>query len=576
MYNPYVDSGSIDPYRYDLRGEPVQLFPARDLNQRAKARFEVFNLPPSDSTMGSGNFPRRHRRSRSDYRTDPAFHNPDDDYQIRLAQTVDGRRESIPSLEDVAYSKENKRFNPVVLWNTKPSHSSSIDFDIPYLDQTDFDRVSLVISLYPPGTVSLSETVRRLISKVGAIVNIDGTTIGTCTLISEDLVITARHVIEEVEISSLRVSFNIESKSGFCSVIGYFEYVVEDDSKQDYAIIKLKAPISLRNGYAHLDLDDSLPGATVLLHYPLGKNLQVSVNTFDPQTIHYSYFIRSLHDSDYGSSGGPHFDPLGRFTAIHLGSDVTTDGCNLYRYAIKLQDIVARNPNSILANPSHGTIIPKIYLEPSSGEFFIDREGVEAQKRFTSHLGNAVKKDRKINRVKSGMVAFSEENLDYLFYHYQTKFSKVYDECLYITGLHGFTKKYTMRSHIESDHVIPHHVWASTKNRTMKKVAQGRGPRPGENAMPAITIPYDIHRNLRTTGNSLGSQQFHQKLIWLCNINKVHRAFRKCIKDYSVCGMDFKDTKVRKAVITCLDLHIYMGVINRIHRQWVINRLPKN
>lgn len=537
---------------------------------------EEFNdLPtePANSSVGrTWSFPNQHYGSISDYRIDPIFINRNNCQQLESTKTIDKALQS----KRVLYSTENKAFYPITPYNAVPKNAPIVEFDITELGQTDVHEVISWHNPNPLGAVLLEKMVHSLMSKIGAIQTHNGKTLGTCTLISSNLVMTARHVIEGEWIPNLPVRFNYNADKNHLNDQSFqtaLDYVVEDDPEYDYAIIKLKTPMRLI-GYADLNTGDPFPGATVLLHYPLQGRLKVSVNTFDQQADQYSYHMRCFHDSDYCSSGGSYFDPLGRFTAMHLGAECAGDGFNLHRYAIKLQDIVARHPNSLLSNLSVGNMSSKNYLEPHFRNFLIDKEGLKSQKLFTDLLGNAIKTDKKISLTGANVVAYSDKNLDHLYKNHYKTFNEVYNKCLYLTGKHAFTKQYNMKNYIESDHVIPHHVWASTNLKGMKKLVKGNEERPGENEMPAITIPYFIHRKLRTTGGVTGFQQFHQKLINLCNEDKVHKAFIECIKEYQKKGINLTKTKVKTAIQKCLDMHISMGVIKAQKRPKVIAILP--
>ena len=114
--------------------------------------------------------------------------------------------------------------------------------------------------------------------------------------------------------------------------------------------------------------------------------------------------------------------------------------------------------------------------------------------------------------TKTG-VALSSTNLDYIARRYPTEFQKLQEECLNISGAHKITKQYSVTGYIESDHTIPHNVWQTTTNPKMKKLVKGSGSRPGENGLPAITIPYKNHRKLRTTGSSDDAKIFVSLLL---------------------------------------------------------------
>ena len=528
--------------------------------------------------------PNRHYMSEADYRVDPfvnsgryqrytsiqAINNQRDlinerishyrSYDSISAYKLDpnqlGRtREISENFNIESYLSEEKAFYPITPYNVTPKHSPVCEFDTTILGQTNASDLIKRSHLNTFGVVSLAKAVSSLILTVGALHNCQTKQrLGTCTIISENLVLTARHVVEGKTIPNLMVRFDnikVQNLSGFYSTEVGLDYVVEDDPLLDYAIIKLKNPKNpkIKLTCANLNIGDCFPGSTALLHYPLEKELQVSVNVFDISTSQYSIYMRGFHDSDYGSSGGSYFDPLSRFTALHIGVESTNKTFNLSRYAITLQNIIQKYPNSLLSKfanvppnnffsiSSNDFKIRKNYLQPHNRSFLIEKEGKKSQKVFTELLGNNIKTDKKISLTKAKIVAFSEKNLNYLITYYGNIFDEVYEECLYITGRHVYTKQYAIKGYIESDHLIPHNVWASTNLVAMKKFVKGRGTRPGENDMPAITIPYDLHRNLYTTGNSYKSQSFCNQLTIKCNLNKVHKAFIMCLEDYKRVGI---------------------------------------
>lgn len=530
----------------------------------------MFNWRISNPIVQTWNDPNQRYASVLDYQLDPIFAHPNSCQVPQLVQRVDNQRGLIPA----SYSRADKAFYPVNPYNVGSIYAPLYEFDIKSLGQTDALEVASWNNQDPFGTVPLAKTVHSLMSKVGVIQTVFGSVLGTCTLISNDLVMTARHVVEGENIQHLVAKFNhlkVPYKTSFVSLHTGLAGVVEDDPDDDYAIIKLNDSIG-QLGYVSLNGENPFPGETALLHYPLEGRLKVSVNLFD-QSVYYSRYLRCFHDSDCCSSGGAYFDPLGRFTAIHLGSELAGDGVNLSRYAITLQAIIDRHPNSLLSGFSSSSL--KTFLEPYPRQFLLEEEGAKSQRIFTDSLGNEVSRNRRISLTKAKVVAFSKSNLEYLHNNYQAIFRQVVDQCLYITARHAFTRQYAIIGYIESDHLIPHHVWAATKNAKMKNLVRGSGTRPGENEMPAITIPYHYHRNLRTTGGVEGAKEFHAKLIDLCDKQKVHKAFVKCVKEYRKVGIDLTKRKVKRAIKECLKLHVDMKVMDEKGRDEAIEMLKR-
>lgn len=76
--------------------------------------------------------------------------------------------------------------------------------------------------------------------------------------------------------------------------------------------------------------------------------------------------------------------------------------------------------------------------------------------------------------------------------------------------------------------------------------------------LPAITIPFENHRALRTTGTRPAAKKFHQKLIELCNEDKIDEALVRCFKEYKDKQIDLKLVPVEES----LDLYKKIGVLD--------------
>lgn len=490
------------------------------------------------------------------------------------------RSYSYPYQPDILYSDPTKAFNSSVPYNTQtlPYMPVSGIFKPRRLDQTD------VLYVPPPaqqpffGEVPLAPVVSKNICNMGAITTHTGENLGTCTLISENLVLVARHTIEGKDIRGLYANFGYhlqyDGSLHICEQ-AWFDYVVEDDQECDYAIVKLKTAVK-RNEYLKLSISDDPIAELALLHYPIGKPLKVSVHAI-LQSHYYSHYLNTFHDTDYFSSGGAYLDPLGHLTALHLGSQLDGDRVNVSRYAITLKRIVERNPHSILLQLTNGRLSQSVsykwdqhqhFLELGTQPFLMDEEGYQSKKILTNLLKNI--HDPHIQKNKGG-VALSATNLDYIQAHYPIKFKQFEKQCLFIAGTHKTTKQFSVVGYIESDHVIPHDVWKSTTNPKMKKLVKGSGTRPGENEMPAITIPYDKHRDLLTTGSSPQSVNFRKSLVTLCNQGKVDQALTRCFQEYRKNGISLKAHKPQ--IIASLDAHVTVGVITKSQKNGILSTL---
>lgn len=369
------------------------------------------------------------------------------------------------------YSSINKAYYPVVPYNTQSFHYSPVmgQFDFIRLKQTDV--LDLIYSRKPPPNplqvVSLAHTISPLLNKMGTIKDsITGQNVGTCTLIANNLVLVARHAVEGGDIRNLNVRF------GYTEFNGSFDYgdqtsfhcVIEENVKCDYAIIQLKQPLGSRLGFVSLSIEGHTTAEPALLHYPLGKPLKVSVHTL-VQTQYQNDYLLAYHDSDYFSSGGAYFDPMGRMIAMHLGAELEGEMMNLPRYALPLEAIVRLSPHSLLGKLARGelpqahaytTHVSQTYLAPTNHNYLIDEEGRESEKILRNLLTNQLKKDKKIQRNNNRTISFSKSNLEYISDKYERKYDLFEETCLGITGVHGFTRLYSVTGLIESDHTLPH------------------------------------------------------------------------------------------------------------------------
>lgn len=492
----------------------------------------------------------------------------------------------ISSQSDEEYSSGRKAFYPVVPYNTQTFNYLPVmgRLDITRLGQTkvlDFVYSSQHVN-NQFGVVSLSNIISPLLNRMGTMENLEtGESVGTCTLIAENLIIVARHAVQGIYIQNIKVTFGYTEFRGSSYYAGKtsLDYVIEEDIACDYAIIKLKEPVGRRLGYVSLSTDGNTLSEPALLHYPLGKTLRVSVHTFI-QTQYQTKYLLPYHDSDYFSSGGAYFDPSGCMIAMHLGSELKGDTMNVLRYARPLNDIVRRNPHSILQKFANGELSQAssyrsdaywTYLSFTSHNYLIDEEGYQSEKVLRSLLSKHLKKDKKIKFTASGAISFLEDNLQYIADTYPNKYRSFRRECLGKVGVHSLTKQYSVKGVIESDHTIPHEVWKSTTNPKMKRLVTGGGTRPGENDMPAITIPYDRHRKLRTTGSSTEAKNFRQYLVTLCNQDKIDDALVLCFKEYALHKIKLQD--YRTQIESSLGEHIKLKLITNQQKGEIIKKL---
>lgn len=506
------------------------------------------------------------------------------DVSSRLYSNAESRVDAFARC-GTGYSSPEKAFYGVVPYNTQTLHYQSAmgQFDVSRLPQTPvLDAIQMGQSnplMY--GEVSLKDTLSTLYPKIGSI-QMGHRDLGTCTLVAENVVLVARHAIQDLPIDQMGVNFGLVESNGTLIRSGYanFDHVIESSIACDYALIALDRPIGEDLGTVPMRATSQPLSPPALLHYPLEKSLQVSVHTFD-QSPYYSRRVATFHDSDYLSSGGAYVDPSGALIGIHLGSEFSRTQMNLMRYAVTLQEVVETHPHSLLASLARGDRSQddsytnarsrQVYLQPAPHNYLVDEEGYESEKILRRLLKNVLKRDKKIKLTKQNKISFSKKNLDYIKGKYKSIFDRFVSECTGLSGLHKKTRQYSVKYVIESDHTIPHQVWKSTVNPKMQALVTGGGKRAGENEMPALTIPYDIHRPLRTTGSSAASVSFRKQLKTLCDQNKIAKALILCYREYEKWGLDLQQWK--KPISKSLTDHVRLGLITSRERSAILGQL---
>ena len=116
-------------------------------------------------------------------------------------------------------------------------------------------------------------------------------------------------------------------------------------------------------------------------------------------------------------------------------------------------------------------------------------------------------------------------------------------DCLGVGGKHEDTRKYWRKGKIESDHFPPYDAYNQLYEKEncpsqIKAIFDKYGgKRRGENELPAITIPYFIHRKLDTTASSSQSKNFRS-----CQANDIasgntREAIKKNFDNYYMKGL---------------------------------------
>ena len=152
---------------------------------------------------------------------------------------------------------------------------------------------------------------------------------------------------------------------------------------------------------------------------------------------------------------------------------------------------------------------------------------------------------------------------------YKRKWDAVLENCLGRVGEYGLSNQYSVTGYIESDHTLPFNVWERTTNFTMTRVAKMNR---GKFRMPAITIPYSVHRPLLTTGPYDTVKARHRdRLVQLCDNGEADQALILCLHDYknNQLPMHAYRTELRDLV----DEYESLGVISARQKRSVLQEL---
>ncbi|HSG38421.1 MAG TPA: RHS repeat-associated core domain-containing protein, partial [Thermoanaerobaculia bacterium] len=101
-------------------------------------------------------------------------------------------------------------------------------------------------------------------------------------------------------------------------------------------------------------------------------------------------------------------------------------------------------------------------------------------------------------------------------------------------GRHGQTKKYSQKGLVESNHFPAANVYKDTPYAGISR-----------EHMPAVTMPYDAHRNAASTGSSHRARDWREKHRKYLRKRQFHRAMREDIQNmhYVVLKKDWKPVK---------------------------------
>ncbi len=264
--------------------------------------------------------------------------------------------------EEIAMAR---RYNSVIPFNAVHTHFATLapKLNVKRLEKSHvLDVLQRRYPRYVPVLRTLDEiipiesAVSRVQANVCAIAKGKGTPFASGLLIANDLLLTARHCVEEIDVGRLSVCLGYQlTEQGLPSGERIpIESVLESDSDLDYVIVKLSQPIT---NFVPVEFSfvNSHDDESILIHHPSGGPKKVSVHA-SMQSQYYQYRFSAFHDSWKGSSGAVYIDARGRIFALHTmfnhGGTNATWMQSIYEASPLFQAVLNLSPSSVTVYPS--------------------------------------------------------------------------------------------------------------------------------------------------------------------------------------------------------------------------------
>ena len=244
------------------------------------------------------------------------------------------------------------------------------------------------------------------------------------------------------------------------------------------------------------------------IHYASGEHKKVSVG--ERISSNYQQLKEQFHiDGGPGASGAPLFNSKGDAVAILKSRDQKYDAMRNVIPNVEIERVINYNTDA-----SQEQNIFELYEGKKFSEILLENR----------------------ERLENVKPVLSQEDRD-------TIESMTVFDCLGVGGQHGETRKYSKIKRIESDHFPPYDAYKQLYKkencpRQIKAIFDKySGKRRGETQLPAITIPYVIHRKLDTTGSRSQSVKFRSAQAKYIAAGNTCEAIKKNFDNYSIKGL---------------------------------------
>ena len=293
----------------------------------------------------------------------------------------------------------------------------------------------------------------------------------------------------------------------------------------------------------------------MMIHYANGDHKQVT--TGRRQQNSHETLIEQLHmDGGPGASGAPIYSLSGNVVAIQKAH---VHNHQEIRSLILIEDVI--DTEMYECGQSY---VKEALVEAESYEYqynpnmWVDDDQInpfeinEARKSQEYLLSKIQAKNRGRNRKlpaahlnKKGLPKISSPStFDLIETKHPGPLAKTVYKCLGRGGKHGQTKEWSLKGKIESDHFPPFDAYVKALHllKCKKEVKARINSNRRRDNLPAITIPYNVHRGLDTTGNDTDHNEFRKEQAESIGQGKFVDAIEMNLGSYRTHGLFTQST----------------------------------
>ena len=293
----------------------------------------------------------------------------------------------------------------------------------------------------------------------------------------------------------------------------------------------------------------------MMIHYANGDHKQVTTGHRQNNYSHGTTLIEQLHmDGGPGASGAPIYSLSGNVVAIEKAQGRNHQEI---RSLILIKDVIdAEMYECGQSYVKEALVEAESYEYQYNPDMWVDDDQInpfeinEARKSQEYLLSKIKAKNRgrtlpAAHLNKKGLPKISSPNTFHLIEtEYSGPLEETVYECLGRGGRHGKTKEWSLKGKIESDHFPPFDAYVKAlhlgtcKNEVKASIKSNRR----RDNLPAITIPYNVHRGLDTTGNDTDHNEFRKKQAKSIGQGKFVDAIEMNLGSYRTHGLFKRST----------------------------------